>query len=163
MEAPVFGSNPGLQLYSTWHWAQRRLESDLLRSPIARKGFPSRWNSTLVIVTLLLFSFYPLTWAFIHTFNHFQRLPAGRFDYRFSDAVAAAFSQSPHSFLVGGFTLMLSFQLISLGILALQSNRYFEELFHLATSIYKSNRENNKELQNGFTNRWRTYQSYLSY
>jgi hypothetical protein len=93
-------------------------------------------------ITLLLFSFYPLTWALIHTINHYQRLPAGRFDYRFSDAIAAAFSQSPHAFLVGGFTLMLSFQLISLGILALQSNRYFEELFHFATTIYKNNREN---------------------
>jgi hypothetical protein len=93
-------------------------------------------------VTLLLFSFYPLAWAFIHTFNRYQRLPAGRFDYRFSDAIAAAFSQSPHSFLVGGFTLMLSFQLISLGILAFQNKRYFEELFHLSTTFYKNNREN---------------------
>ena len=106
-------------------------------------------------VTLLLFSSYPLAWAFIHTLNHYQRLSAGRFDYRFSDAVAAAFVQSPHSFLVGGFTLMLSFQLISLGILALQSNRYFEELFHLATTIYKNknNQENNKEVQKGFAGR----------
>jgi hypothetical protein len=99
-------------------------------------------------VFLMLVSFYPLFWAFIHTMSHYQRLlssPAlGRLDYVFADAVAAAFIQSPHSFLVGGFTLMLALQLISLGILALQNKRYFEEIFHLGTSIYKYNRENGK-------------------
>jgi len=95
---------------------------------------------------LSLISLYPITWAFIHTFSQYHRLsfsvPTERFDYLFSDAVAAAFQQSPHSFLVGGFTLMLSIQLISLGVLALQSKRYFEELFHLGTSIYKNGKDN---------------------
>jgi glycosyltransferase involved in cell wall biosynthesis len=94
---------------------------------------------------LSLISLYPISWAFFHTFNQYHRLsfsaPTERLDYVFSDAVSAAFQQSPHSFLVGGFTLMLSIQLISLGVLALQSKRYFEEVFHLGTSIYKCNRE----------------------
>ena len=34
---------------------------------------------------------------------------------------------------------MLAIQLFSLGILALQSKRYFEELFHLGTTIFKDN------------------------
>jgi hypothetical protein len=38
--------------------------------------------------------------------------------------------------------LMLALQLISLGIIALQSKRYFEELFHLGTSIYRDGKEN---------------------
>jgi archaellum component FlaF (FlaF/FlaG flagellin family) len=61
--------------------------------------------------------------------------------------VAEAFTQSPHSFLVGGFAIMFSFQLISLGILALQSKRYFEEIFHLGTTIYKHNRSAKDEEQ----------------
>jgi len=32
--------------------------------------------------------------------------------------------------------------LISLGILSLQSKSYFEEIFHLGTSIYRSIQEN---------------------
>ena len=34
---------------------------------------------------------------------------------------------------------MISIQLISLGILSLQNKRYFEEIFYLGSSIYKSN------------------------
>jgi len=33
---------------------------------------------------------------------------------------------------------MLAAQFISLGILALQSKSYFEEIFHLCTTVYKS-------------------------
>ena len=99
-------------------------------------------------LVLMLVSFYPLGWALIHTLSHYQRLLSsptwGRLDYVFSDAVAAAFMQAPQAFLVGGFTLMLALQLISLGIIALQSKRYFEEIFQLGTSIYKYNRENEK-------------------
>ena len=40
---------------------------------------------------------------------------------------------------------MLAIQLISLGILALQSKSYFEEIFHLGTAIYRLNRDNGKE------------------
>lgn len=36
---------------------------------------------------------------------------------------------------------MLGIQLVSLGILALQSKNYFEEVFHLASAIYRSNNE----------------------
>ncbi|MFX0197127.1 MAG: glycosyltransferase family 2 protein [Candidatus Hodarchaeota archaeon] len=93
---------------------------------------------------LILISLYPITWAFIHTFVYYRNLHSSNipFDYRFSDAVAAAFKQSPHAFIVGGISLMVALQLISLGILALQSKRYFEELFHLSTTIYRHNRKN---------------------
>lgn len=94
-------------------------------------------------LTLMLLSFYPFAWIFIHTLNHFQKLsPSGlAFDHRLSGAIAAAFSQSPHAFIVGGVTLMLAIQLISLGILALQNKRYYEELFHLGSTIYKNDRK----------------------
>jgi hypothetical protein len=45
-------SYPGLQLYSTWHWAHMTLESGRLSRPMARK---SR-NMTLVIWVFWLFS-----------------------------------------------------------------------------------------------------------
>jgi hypothetical protein len=52
---------------------------------------------------------------------------------RLSGAVAIAYQRSPHAFLVGLLSLMLSIQLISLGILSLQSKNYFEELFYLGS------------------------------
>jgi hypothetical protein len=90
-------------------------------------------------LALTVLSLYPLIWAFIHTITYFQKLTnqSGSLDYRLSDAFAAAFSLSPHSFIVGGFALIVAIQLISLGILALQKKRYFEELFHLETTIYR--------------------------
>ena len=60
-------------------------------------------------------------------------------DSRFSAAIAMVFSQRPYSFIVGGISLIISLQFLSLGFLSLQSKRYFDELFHLNTNILKVN------------------------
>ena len=103
---------------------------------------------------LMLVSLYPIMWAFIHTFTYYQNLPSSMqpFDYRFSDAIAAAFRQAPHAFIVGGISLMVALQLMSLGILALQSKRYFEELFHLTSTIYRHNKEEHEKEKTISTN-----------
>jgi len=89
-------------------------------------------------LVLMAASLYPILWAFIHTFTYYVNLPrAEGVGYHLSEAVAAAFRLSPHAFIVGGFALMVSIQLISLGILSLQKKRYFEELFHLQSMIYR--------------------------
>ena len=97
---------------------------------------------------LMLLSLYPLAWALIHSYEYYREFilldPSMSLDYVLSDAIAAAFKKSPHSFLVGGFALILSIQLISLGILALQSKRYFEEIFHLGTTIFRRTQEDHK-------------------
>jgi glycosyltransferase involved in cell wall biosynthesis len=92
---------------------------------------------------LVLIALYPITWALLHTLNYLQQ--QGPIDYHLSDAVAAAFQLSPHSFIVGGVCLIVGLQLMSLGIISLQSKRYFEELFHLGTTIYKSTQEMKKQ------------------
>jgi hypothetical protein len=55
--------------------------------------------------------------------------------------VATAYQEAPHTFFVGLMSLTVAVQFISLGILALQSKRYFEEIFHLGTTIYRSTRD----------------------
>lgn len=91
---------------------------------------------------ILLLSFYPIVWTFIHTFNFYRATPAGeRIDYRLSEAIAQAFHMSPNAFIVGGIALIVAIQLISLGVLALQKKKYFEELFYLNSSIYRCIRE----------------------
>jgi len=57
------------------------------------------------------------------------------FDDRFSQAIARVFSDRPHAFFIAGFTLIVALQLLSMGFLSLQNKRYFEELFHLDSSI----------------------------
>jgi hypothetical protein len=54
-------------------------------------------------------------------------------------AIARAFQGAPHTFVIGGMLLMLSIQLFSLGVLAVQSKSYFEEIFYLASAIYRQN------------------------
>ncbi len=86
---------------------------------------------------LLSFSAYVNAWVFIHFVEEFrQYAELAWFFSRASAAVAAAYQAAPHTFLVGIGSLMLGIQLISLGILALQSQRYFEEMFHLGTAVY---------------------------
>lgn len=92
---------------------------------------------------LMLLSSYTLIWVFIHVVTQYQKLPSSLvgFDSRLSAAVGGAFQQSPHSFFVGSISLMLAIQLISLGILALQNKRYFEDLFHISTTLHRYHQE----------------------
>ena len=87
---------------------------------------------------VLLLAIYTLGWALAHSWWNFQELvkldPLRSYD--FSDGIAAAFTQKPHTFIVGGFCLIVAIQLISLGILALQNKKYFEELFHFSSTIH---------------------------
>ena len=97
-------------------------------------------------LALLLFAAYVNTWMFIHFFRQYHAL--SQYDWfldRASAAVAVAYSQYPHTFIVGNLALMLAIQLISLGVLSSQSKHYFEEIFHLASSIYRSTRKQERK------------------
>ena len=59
----------------------------------------------------------------------------GSIDGRLYDAFSNVWQQRPQSFIIGGFSFVVAVQLISLGLLATQSKRYFEELYHLGTSV----------------------------
>jgi glycosyltransferase involved in cell wall biosynthesis len=91
-------------------------------------------------LALFLFSMFSTGWALIHSYDQFRLLASQypEFGRRASASVAAAFVLAPHTFILGGITGMLSVQLISLGILALQSKSYFEEIFHLGTTVYRT-------------------------
>jgi glycosyltransferase involved in cell wall biosynthesis len=88
-------------------------------------------------LTLLLVAFYVIGWIFFNVYAVYPTVSAAGtyFDDRFSEAVALVFNERPHAFFVGGITLLFALQLLSLGFLALQSKRYFEELFHLGSVI----------------------------
>ena len=86
---------------------------------------------------VLVAAVYSLGWAGWHTFNELLNVPPGA-ESSFSAAVARAYALSPHSFLVGGISLLVAIQLVSLGIISAQQKRYFEETFHLGTSVLSS-------------------------
>lgn len=88
-------------------------------------------------LALLAFSLWTNIWMVVHFFEAYGRLSAVEGD-RVSAAVAAAYQQYPHTFIVGLLSLALAVQLISLGVLALQSKSYYEEIFYLGSSIKRS-------------------------
>jgi hypothetical protein len=51
-------------------------------------------------------------------------------------ALAAAFRQAPHTFWIGGVSVLLAMQFIGFSLMTLQNKHYFEELFHLAARTH---------------------------
>ena len=130
--------------------AQRRSSMRIVRhtAAIVLSGFLFRPVMYFIApgLVLLAFSLYVNGWVLTHFTRQYAALSqyAGFFE-RASAAVSAAYAQSPHTFLIGILALMLAIQLISLGILSLQSKSYFEEIFHLASAIYRSARDKERQ------------------
>ena len=95
---------------------------------------------------LLLLSLYQLIWLFYDTISAYNIIihQVPKIDYPFSYSLSLQFNKNPQSFLVGGITFLAAIQFLSLGFVSLQNKRYFEELFHMGTSLKKQNlKENN--------------------
>ncbi len=121
---------------------RRRSKMRILRqiSAVMMSGFLFRpvWFFLLPGMALLGFAVYVDIWMFIHFWDQYENMAQYTwFLDRASHAVAAAFREFPHTFTVGLFATTLAVQLLGMGILALQNKKYFEESFHLGTSIYQ--------------------------
>jgi glycosyltransferase involved in cell wall biosynthesis len=88
-------------------------------------------------LVLLLGALYTLGWVVYRVINNFIHLAGGSLDAKITIAIKMAFQAAPYSFVIGGIALMIAFQLISLGTIALQNERYFKELFHFNTTLYR--------------------------
>jgi len=87
-------------------------------------------------VFLMALSMYELVWLLYDTLSHLSSQSSG-IERSFSISLSLQFRKNPQSFIVGGITFLAAIQFLSLGFLSLQSKRYFEELFHLGTSLKK--------------------------
>jgi dolichol-phosphate mannosyltransferase len=89
---------------------------------------------------LFLISLYVIVWIFINTFIVYPSVSPiiTNIEERFSEAVAIVFRSRPYSFIVGGITFVVALQFLSIGFLSLQNKRYFEELYHINTNIFKN-------------------------
>jgi dolichol-phosphate mannosyltransferase len=90
---------------------------------------------------LLALSLYQILWLLYDTLSAWNKInhQSVHVDYPFSYSLSLQFKKNPQSFLVGGITFLAAIQFLSLGFLSLQSKRYFEELFHMGTSLKKLN------------------------
>lgn len=119
--------------------AGRKSSMQILRHMLSTvlSGFVFRPFMFFIVPGLLLltFSLWVNTWMVIHFFDALQVVPPDAGTDNISWAIAAAYRDYPHTFIVGLLSLMVSIQLISLGILALQSKSYFEEVYYLGSII----------------------------
>jgi glycosyltransferase involved in cell wall biosynthesis len=109
-------------------------------------GFLLRPVIFFIIPSLLflLLAIFANMWVLIHCWTFYQQLAQ---QTPFPDptvAVAQAFRYAPHTFFIGGTSLMISIQLFSLGILSAQSKSYFEEIFYLGANLSKAMRQGSK-------------------
>ncbi len=118
---------------------KRRSSMRILRHMLATllSGFIFRPFMFFVLpgMLLLAFALYVNVWMVIHFFEAYFDPNLVTASGRASLALAQAYALYPHTFIVGLLALMLAIQLIGLGILALQSKNYFEEMFHLASAV----------------------------
>lgn len=88
---------------------------------------------------LMVLSLYQLGWLLYDTLAGIKpiELQFPHTNEPFSLSLAQQFKKNPQSFIVGGVTFIAAIQFLSLGFLSLQNKRYFEELFHMGTSLKK--------------------------
>jgi glycosyltransferase involved in cell wall biosynthesis len=103
-------------------------------------GFVFRPFMFLILPGLgvLAFAGYVIFWMLVHFFTAFGELGPDTPGGRATAAFAVAFERFPHTFLVGLLSLLLATLLIGLGVLALQSKKYFEELVFLQMALKKA-------------------------
>ncbi len=92
---------------------------------------------------LMILSLYELIWLLSDTITDMKlaRMQTPPVDDAFSFSLLLQFKKNPQSFIVGGITFIAAVQFLSLGFLSLQNKRYFEELFHLGTTLKKQDRD----------------------
>lgn len=125
---------------------RRRSSLRILRQILGTtvSGFILRPFTFLLVPGLLLLAFaaYVNTWMVIHFMDAFIQLhPTPDTARDMSAAFALAYSQYPHTFIVALLSLMLSMQLIGMAMLSLQNKKYFDELFHLGSTLLRERRE----------------------
>lgn len=129
------------QKFAESRFSSMRIVRHLFATILA--GFIFRPFLFFIIPGLLVgaFSLYVNFWMFMHYFEALDEIRSAGNIPDFGAAFALAYQHYPHTFLFGLLTAMLAVQLVGLGILALQSKQYFDELFALGSQTRRmSNR-----------------------
>lgn len=126
----------GLQVKQQGRQSSMRILRHMLSTVLS--GFIFRPFMFFVLPGLLILAFalWVNIWMVVHFLDALQMVPPDAGTDAVSWAIASAYREYPHTFIVGLLSLMLSVQLISLGILALQSKSYFEEIYFLGARTH---------------------------
>jgi glycosyltransferase involved in cell wall biosynthesis len=95
----------------------------------------------MFLLAISLWSTGSLAWTVLKQAHH----AGGGVDARLTNAFARAWDLRPQTFIIAGFTFVVAVQLISLGLLATQAKRYFEELFYAHTRFSSRDTERRSE------------------
>lgn len=148
---------PVAEIPAHMDWSLQRAEGDARQSKmkimrnvfaILLSGFMFRPFLFFIFpgLVFLSMSVYANFWLGVHIVQQYGSVdPTITGLHRFDAAVAAAFHVAPHTLIVGGLTLIIAIQLISLGILALLNTNNFEQLFHLGTSVLRNQNRGDHE------------------
>jgi len=60
--------------------------------------------------------------------------------------LTGAWAAAPATFITGGLSLLAAVQMLSCGLISLQNKCYFEQMFHLGTTTYRTSRGATREL-----------------
>jgi glycosyltransferase involved in cell wall biosynthesis len=106
-------------------------------------GFMLRPFTFLLVpgLALLAFAIYVNAWVVLHFLDAYAQLESTAGAANVSAALAIAYGQYPHTFIVGLLSLMLALQLTGMAMLSAQNKRYFDELFHLGSTLLRQQRE----------------------
>lgn len=90
------------------------------------------WFFVVPGLTLLMIALWSAT-SLLWTVLDDAKSATGNIDGRLTHGFADAWQLRPQTFIIAGFSFVIAVQLISLGLLAVQAKRYFEELFYSST------------------------------
>lgn len=87
----------------------------------------------LALLAVAAYSFGWVCWHVVQVYGD----PSEFGNSGLTGAIQNAYQRAPHTFLFTGVTVVLALQLISLGVIAAQAKRYFEEMYHLGTTVLR--------------------------
>ena len=119
---------------------KRRSSARLVRQTVDTllHGFMLRPFVFLILpgLAIFLFALYSSVWMFIHYFEAYATLHRTEPAVHMTRALAIAFQNHPHTYVLAMLSLILSTQLFGLGLIAFQARRYHDNLFHLGSTMY---------------------------
>jgi len=112
-------------------------------------GFVFRPMHFFIIPGLVigLFATYVTFWMFAHYFDALLAARAIDVNASREAAFATAYNNNPHTYLTGLSSIIISVQLLSLGVLSLQNKRNYEDLYHLSSANFHSLKEDKCRLK----------------
>lgn len=91
---------------------------------------------------LFVIALFELLWLLFDTLSGIviQNNEMTHLEVLFSSSLKQQYYNNPQTFIVGGITFLAAIIFFGFGFISLQNKRYFEELFHLGTSLKSQDR-----------------------